>query len=61
MNLLVPFNFYFIIKKLCKLRKIFIEIDLEKSIDTFDENKQVVYQKIDIEERDVYYFYIEKK
>lgn len=61
MNLLVPFNFYFIIKKLCKLRKIFIEIDLEKSIDTFDENKQIVYQKIDIEERDVYYFYIEKK
>lgn len=61
LDLFIPFNFYFILKKLCKLRKIFKKIDLEKSIDTFDENKQFVYQKIDIEERDVYYFYIEQK
>ena len=58
-NLLMPFSFYFIVKKIIKLKRKFGTLNLEKAAEVMEDEKKIIYQKFDIEDRDVYYFYID--
>lgn len=58
-NALIPISTYFTIKEILRLRKIFKDADFAKIVEKKDRN--IVFVKFDINDRDIIYFYERKQ
>ena len=58
-NALIPISTYFTIKEIMRLRKIFKDADFAKIVEKKDRN--IVFIKFDIDDRDIFYFYERKQ
>ena len=56
-NIFVPISTYFTVREALRQRKVFSKADLERMINEGEVNTEIVFAKLEIDDRDVYYFY----
>ena len=56
-NIFVPISTYFTVREALRQRKVFSKANFERMINEGEVNTEIVFAKLEIDDRDVYYFY----